>query len=206
MVALPSGIRPDLTLEDREVKRQLGKCRPWAYSYFIKLDIPGSSDVSPSYSPYLRSPPPHAMEISPEGPPAVKPTREELQARVELLAKKRRTVKRKAQDPPESSLPARGKAPMLGTSVPPSPVKERGSHAQVRVRAQELPYFTEVAGGQRRSSSAAGAKGSSRRAVEPPLKVFPISIWSPSAQNTTPSPPILGDVGNDRFGAEGGED
>ena len=33
-----------------------------------------------------------------------------------------------------------------------------------------------MAGAQRHSSSAAGAKGSSRRAVEPPLKVLPISI------------------------------
>ena len=58
-----------------------------------------------------------------------------------------------------------------------------------------------MAGAQRCSSSAAGAKGSSRRVAEPPLKVLPISIWSPSAQNVTPSPPIRGNVGNDRFGA-----
>ena len=48
-------------------------------------------------------------ETSPEGPSAVKPTREELQARVELLGKKRRSAKRKAQAPSESSLLARGK-------------------------------------------------------------------------------------------------
>ena len=64
----------------------------------------------------------------------------------------------------------------------------------------------EVAGAQHRSSSTVGAKGSSRRAIEPPLKALPIFIWSPSAQNSMPSPPIRGDVGNDRFGAEGGED
>ena len=126
---LPSGIRPDLTPEDREVKRQLGKCRPRAYSDLIRSDILGSSGVSPSYSPYLRSPPPPAMEISSEEPLTVNPTREELQARVELLEKKRRSVKRKAQDPPESSLPARGKTSKLGAYVPPLPVKERGSHA-----------------------------------------------------------------------------
>ena len=74
------------------------------------------------------------MEISSEGPPVVKPTREELQAPVELLAKKRRSVKRKAQDPSESSLPAWGKTPKLRASIPPSPAKERGSHAQIRVR------------------------------------------------------------------------
>ena len=64
----------------------------------------------------------------------MKPTRGELQARVELLAKKRRSVRHKAQDPPKSSLPAQGKVSKLGVSVPRSPVKERGSHAQVRVR------------------------------------------------------------------------
>ena len=73
------------------------------------------------------------METSPEGPLAVKPTREELQVRVELLVKKRRCIKHKAQDL-ENSLPARGKTPKLGASVPPSPAKERGSHAQVWVR------------------------------------------------------------------------
>ena len=127
MVALPSCIRSDLNPEDREVKRQLGKCRPQAYSDLIRSDIPGSLGVSPSCSPYSRSPPPPAMETSSRGPLAVKPTREELQAHVELLAKKRRSVKHKAQDPPESSLPARGKAPKLGVYVPQSPVKERGS-------------------------------------------------------------------------------
>ena len=183
MVALPSGICPDLTPEDREVKQQLGKCHPRAYYDLIKSDILGSSGVSPSYSPYLRSPSPSAMEISFKGPPVVKPTREELQAHVELLAKNRRSVKCKAQDHLESSLLARGKTPKMGASVPPSPVKEMESYAQVRVRRQALPSLTEVsevAGAQRRSSSTAGAKGFSRRAVELPLKVLPISIWSPS--------------------------
>ena len=36
MVVLPSGIRLDLTPEDREVKRRLGKCRPREYSDLIK--------------------------------------------------------------------------------------------------------------------------------------------------------------------------
>ena len=65
LVALPSGICPDLTLEDREVKRQLGKCHPRAYFDLIRSDILGPSSVNPSYSPYSRSPPAPAMEISP---------------------------------------------------------------------------------------------------------------------------------------------
>ena len=96
MVTLPSSIRPDLTPKDREVKRQLGKCCPRAYSDLIRLDILGYSGVSPSYSPHSRSPPLPAMETSPRGPLAVKPAWGERQARVELLAKKRRSLKRKA--------------------------------------------------------------------------------------------------------------
>ena len=147
------------------------------------------------------------MEISPGGPLIVKTTRGELQAHVELLAKKRRSVKRKAQDSPESSLSARGKVPKLGVFVSHSLVKERGSHAQAWVRGQALPPLAKVsveAGAQRRSSSTEGAKGSSRGVAEPPLKVLPISVWSPSAQNATPSPPRRGDAGSDRFGFEGG--
>ena len=118
MVALLSSIRLDFTLEDREVKRQLGKCHSRAYSDLIKSDIPGSSSVSPSCSPCSTSPPPFSMETSPGGPLVMKPTRGELPARVELLAKKRRSVKCKAQDPPESSFLARGKVPKLGVSDP----------------------------------------------------------------------------------------
>ena len=86
----------DLTLEDREVKWQLSKCRSLAYSDLIRSNIPGSLGVSPSCSPHSRSLPPIAMETSPGGPLAVKPTRGELQAYVELLAKKRKNVKHKA--------------------------------------------------------------------------------------------------------------
>ena len=80
---------------------------PWAYSDLIRLDIPGTLGVSPSGSPYLRSPPPSTMETSPWGPLAMRPTREELRACVELPRKKKRSVKRKAQDSLESSLTAR---------------------------------------------------------------------------------------------------
>ena len=98
--------------------------------------------------------------------------------------KKRGSSKRKAQAPPKSSLPARGKIPNLGASASPSHAKEQGSQAQVRVRSQELPSLaevSEVASASRCSSSAAGAKGSSKRDTEPPLKFLPISIWNPLA-------------------------
>ena len=69
-----------------------------------------------------------------------------------------------------------------------------------------LAEVSEEASVQRHSSFAVRAKGSSRKAAEPPLKVLPISVWSPSVQSTTPSPSRRGDVGNDSFGVEGGED
>ena len=124
---LPSSFRPDLTPEDKEVKRRLSKCRHRAYSDLIRSDIPGSSGVSPSSSPHSRSPPLPAMETSPGGPLVVKQTRGELQARVELLVKRRRSVKRKAQDPSEGSLLARRKVPELEVSDP----RSRGT-VQVR--------------------------------------------------------------------------
>ena len=201
MVVLPSGIRPDLTHEDREVKRWLGKCRPQAYSDLIRSDLPSSSGVSPSSSPRSRSPPLPAMETSPGEPLVMKPTRGELRAYVKLLEKKR-SVKRRAWDPPEGSLLARGKVPKLGVSDP-------CLRTQVQVRGQAWSSSAEVfevAGAQRHSSSTAGVKGSMRKAAKLPLKVLLISVWSPSVQNTSPSPPTRGDAGDDRFEAEGGED
>ena len=58
-----------------------------------------------------------------------------------------------------------------------------------------LVGVSKEADAQRHSSSTSEAKGSSRRVVGPPLKVLPISIWSPSAQNATPSPPMREDGG-----------
>ena len=112
----------------------VGQVSSTVYSNLIRSDIPSSSSVSPSCSLYSRSPPPPAMETSPERLPVVKPTRENLQARVELLTKKRRSAKRKAQAPPKSSLPTRSKIPKLGAFAPPSLAKEWGSRTQVRVR------------------------------------------------------------------------
>ena len=93
---LPSGIRLDLSSGDKKVKQQLAKCLPRVYSELIRLDIPEPSSVNPSRPPALRPSLPSVIKPSREGPSAVKPTREELQARVESLAKKKRDVKRKA--------------------------------------------------------------------------------------------------------------
>ena len=73
------------------------------------------------------------METSPGGPLVMKLTRGELRACVDLLAKKKRRVKRRAQDPPEGRLPARGKVPKLGVSDP-----HLRAQAQVRGRSGPL--------------------------------------------------------------------
>ena len=75
---LPSGIRPDLSSEDKEVKQQLAKCLPRVYSELIRSDIPEPSSVNPSRPPALRPFLPFVMKPSHEGPSVVKPTQEEL--------------------------------------------------------------------------------------------------------------------------------
>ena len=100
----PSGIRPDLNYGDEEVKQQLAKCLPRVYSELIRSYIPRPSGVNTSRPPTLRPSLPSDMKPSCEGPFTVKPTREELQARVESLAMNKRGVKHKAQATPESSL------------------------------------------------------------------------------------------------------
>ena len=106
----------------------------------------------------------------------MKPTRGELWARLEVLAKKKRSMKRKPLTTPEGCPPARGKT--------------------LKVGASSLPL------------SAVGAGDSSGRAIEPPLEVLPISVWSPMSRGVAPphvmSDEVMGD--RDRFEAAGSED
>ena len=141
----------------------------------------------------------YVMKPSREGLSIVKPAQEELQARVESLEKKKRSVKRKAQDPPENNLAIRGKIPRLGASSPLSIAKEQGSSDQVPARGQAPPSMTEV-------SKVAGLKNPSGRTAEPPLEVLPIFVRSPSAPNATLPPTTPEDKGRDCFGTEGDDD
>ena len=132
-----SGIRHDLSPEDRDVKRELAKCPPRAYYELIRLDIPGSSGSKFSQPSTLRPSPPSVMKFSHERPPVVKPTKGELQSRVETLFRRSRSVKRKSQDSLEKSHPAWGKASRLGTS-------SSSPSAHVRVQGQVFPSHAEV--------------------------------------------------------------
>ena len=111
-----SGIRPDLSLEDKVVKRKLDKCLPRAYSELIRSDILGSSGSRSSRPATLRPSPPSVMKFSHNGPPVVKPTKGELLARVETLSRRSRSVKRKTLDSLEKGRPTWGKVLRLGTS------------------------------------------------------------------------------------------
>ena len=112
-----SGVHPGLSSEDEEVKRKLVKCSPRMYSELIRLYIPGPSGTKSSRPSTLR----------PSQSSVMKPSQEELQVRVEFLAKKKRSAKRKVPTALESSHAARGKVPKLGASSSPSTIWERGS-------------------------------------------------------------------------------
>ena len=62
------------------------------------------------------------------------------------------------------------------------------------MRASSLPSF------------AVEAADSSGRAVEPPLEVLPLLVWSPTSQGTTPPPAMPNEVEKDRFSAVRSED
>ena len=172
LVVRSSGILPGFSPEDEEVKLKLAKCRPRVYSELIRLDIPGPSGVSPPRAPTLRPSLPFVMRTSREGPLVMKPTREELQARVESLAKKKRSVKHKAQAPFESSLVTRGKVPRLGVLSPLSIAKGWGLSNQVLERGQAPPFVAEV-------FKVAGLEISSGRSTELPLAILPIMLGVP---------------------------
>ena len=171
-----SGIRPNLSPEDKVIKQKLVKCLPRAYSELIRSDIPGSSGSRSSYPTTLRPSPPFVMKFSHDGPPVVKFTKGELLARVEMLSRKSRSVRR-TLDSLKKGRPAWGKNLRLGTS-------SSSPSTHVRVQGKVLPPPAEVLrapSSHFHSSSAAKAKDSSRRAAEPPLEVMPITVWSPPA-------------------------
>ena len=88
-----SGIRLGLGSEDEEVKRKLVKCSPRTYSKLIRLDIPGPYGTKSS----------RPSALKPSQSFVMKPFRGELQARVEFLAKKKISAKRKVLASLESS-------------------------------------------------------------------------------------------------------
>ena len=120
------------------------KCAPRAYSEIIRPDIVGSSGSRPARLHFLRSSPfsvmkrpvPKSSSPSISEPLTTKPTRGELRSRLEVLAKKKRSVKRKPPSSPQGCLPARGKTLKVGASPSPSSVVGVGDSSG---RADEPP-------------------------------------------------------------------
>ena len=132
-----SGIHPDLSPEDKVIKRELAECLSRAYLDLIRSNIPGSSGSRPYRPAALRPTPPSAMKFSHDGPPVVKRIKGELFARVEMLSRRFRSVKRKTMDSPEKSRPSWVKVPKLGTS-------SSSPSTHVLVQGQVFPPPAEV--------------------------------------------------------------
>ena len=174
-----SGARPDLSPEDNVIAQELAACSPRPYAELIKSDIPGPSSSRSTRSAALRPSPSSTMKVSPIGPSAVKPTKRELLARVEALSQKSQSVKRKNLDSVEKDHSAWGEVPKLGASS-----SSPSTHVRISGKALSPPAEApKVLSLQPRSGSAAKAKSSSRRAVEQPLEVMPITVWNPPAQS-----------------------
>ena len=123
--------------------------------------------------PYVsKSPSPSVSE-----PLIAKPTRGELWARLEMITKKKRSVKRKTMTSPKGCPPAQGKILKVGASSSPS----------------------SAAGAT--DSSLGGGGGD-----EPPLEVLHIYVWSLTSWGAAPSPTMTNEVRRDHFGAVGSED
>ena len=103
----------------------------------------------------------------------------ELRACLEVLAKKKRSVKRKPPTSPEGRPPAWGKILKVVASSSPS---------------------SDVGAGDSSRGSGGG--------VEPPLEVLPLSVWSPPWRGAAPPPAMSDEVKGDRdlFEPVGSED
>ena len=193
------GIHPDLSPEDKVVKRMLAKCLLHAYFKLIRSDIPGSLGSRSSLPATLRPSPSSVMKFSHDGPPVVKPTKGELLALVATLSRRSRSVKRKTLDSPEKGRSAWSKVPRLGTSSSlPS--------TYVRVQGQVLPPPVKVPrapSSQLHSGSIAKAKDSWGRVAEPPLEVMRITVWSPPTQSVEPPPSRAEELGRKHPEADG---
>ena len=145
LVTRPSGAWPDLSPEDEEVKLKLVKCCPCAYFELIRSDILGSSCARLARLPFLRSFPlsvmkpsvPKSSSLSVLEPLIAKPTWGELRSFLEVLEKKKRSVKWKPPSSLEGCAPARGKILKVGASSSPSPPVRAGGSSG---RADEPPW------------------------------------------------------------------
>ena len=174
-----TGARIDLSAEDNAITLALAECPARPYAKLIKSDIPGPSSSRPVPSAALRPSPPFTTRVSPIGPSAANPTKGELLAQLETLYRKPRSVKRKTPGSTEKDRRVSAKVPKLGASLSSS-----SAHVQKPERAQLPPSEAPTdLSSQPRSRSAAKARSLLGGAVEQPLAVVPITVWSPPTKN-----------------------
>ena len=126
------------------MKQKLVKCAPHIYSELIRSDIHKLSGARPSRLHFLRSSPLSVMKwpvpksFSPSilEPLTANPTRGELRSRLEVLAKKKRSVKWKSPSSLEGYPPGQGKSLKVGASPSPSSTVGAGDSSG---RADEPP-------------------------------------------------------------------
>ena len=93
-----SGAQIDLNAEDNVIALALAECPPRPHAELIKSDTLGPSSSRSGRSAALRPSPPSTMKVSPIGASAVKPTKGELLAWLEMLSRKPQSAKRKTLD------------------------------------------------------------------------------------------------------------
>ena len=128
------------------MKQKLVKYALRAYFELIRSDIPGTSGARLARLPFLRSSPlsvmkppvPKSSSPSDFEPLIAKPTRGELRSHLEVLAKKKRSMKRKPPSSPEGCPPARGKILKVGASSWPLSAFEAGDSSG-RANKEVLP-------------------------------------------------------------------
>ena len=174
-----SGARIDLSAEDNDIALALAGCPPRPYSELIKSGIPSSSSSTSTHSSALRPSPPSTMRVSPVGPSAAYPTKEELLFQLGTLSRKPQSVKRKAPGSAEKDRPVTAKVPKLGTSSssPATPIRKP---EWAQSPPAEAPT---VLSSQPRSRPAVKAKSLLGGDVEQPLAVIPITVWNPPTKS-----------------------
>ena len=145
----------------------------------IKSDTPGPSSLRSAHSTALRPLPPSTMRVSPIGPSAANPTREELLAQLETLSWKPRSVKPKTSGSIEKDRPVLAKVQKLGASS-----SSPSTHVRKPERAHSPPSEAPtILSSQPRSRSVAKAKSLLGGAVEQPLVIMPLTVWNPPARS-----------------------
>ena len=149
MLTTSSGIRLDLSAKDKEVKLRVALCCPWRYSKLIRAVIPRPSGTKPfhpsvampSQTPVVLSS--QSSVVEPCQPSVMKSYGAKLQARVEVLRKKR-SVKRKTLVDLESGPGTRAKISKLVVPSSSPVARRQGSFGQPRVRGRFAPSVVEV--------------------------------------------------------------